>query len=102
VTLTSGAGTKVGLSDPRIRRGTDRAYWIKATPGITAWSRPSVHSDGVVRDLDESIVAFEGNFEVKNLANNGETLLDFEQEEGNTVGSPGVTTEDPVETDSRY
>ena len=25
---------------------------IKATPGITGWSRPSVHSDGAVRHLD--------------------------------------------------
>ncbi len=75
MTLTGGTGTKVGLSDPRVRRGTDRAYRIKATPGITAWLRPSVHSDGVVRDLDESIVASDGNVGVNNSANNGETLL---------------------------
>lgn len=29
-----------------------RAYQIKATPGITAWSGPRVHIDGSVRDLD--------------------------------------------------
>ena len=52
VTLTSGAGTKVGLSDPRVLCGKHRAYRIKATPGITEWSRPSVHSDGAVRYLD--------------------------------------------------
>ena len=27
-------------------------YRIKATPGITGWYRPSVHSDGGVRHLD--------------------------------------------------
>ena len=34
----------------RTRRARDNQ--IKATPGITGWSRPSVHSDGVVRHLD--------------------------------------------------
>ena len=29
-----------------------RDYRIKATPGITGWYRPSVHSDGGVRHLD--------------------------------------------------
>ena len=28
------------------------AHLIKATPGITGWFRPSVHSDGGVRHLD--------------------------------------------------
>ena len=32
------------------RRGKD--HQIKATPGITGWFRPSVHSDGGVRHLD--------------------------------------------------
>ena len=32
--------------------GGDGAYRIKATPGITEWFRPSVHSDGGVRYLD--------------------------------------------------
>jgi len=30
----------------------DGAYRIKATPGITEWSRPRVHIDGAVRYLD--------------------------------------------------
>gem|GEM_PF-403783 len=29
-----------------------RAQRIKATPGITGWSRPIVHIDGAVRHLD--------------------------------------------------
>jgi hypothetical protein len=29
-----------------------KAQRIKATPGITGWYRPSVHSDGGVRHLD--------------------------------------------------
>ena len=32
------------------RSGED--HQIKATPGITGWYRPSVHSDGGVRHLD--------------------------------------------------
>jgi len=35
VTPTSEAGAKAGLSDPRLPRGRQRAYRIKATPGIT-------------------------------------------------------------------
>ena len=50
--LTGRAVRKLGLSDPRMPYGRHRAYRIKATPGITAWFRPSVHSDGGVRDLD--------------------------------------------------
>ena len=52
VRLTGQTGRKLGLSDPRVPCGRHRAYRIKATPGITAWFRPSVHSDGGVRDLD--------------------------------------------------
>ena len=29
-----------------------RAYWIKATLGITGWSHPIVHIDDAVRHLD--------------------------------------------------
>ena len=50
--LTSRAGTKVGLSDLRVPSGRARNHRIKATPGITGLSRPSVHSDGVVWHLD--------------------------------------------------
>jgi len=49
---TSRAGTKVGLSDLLISSGRVRNHRIKATPGITGLSRPSVHSDGVVWHLD--------------------------------------------------
>src|SRR5579859_8238778 len=51
-TPTSGAGTKVGHSDPVVLDGRAIAQRIKATPGITGLSRPSVHSDGVVWHLD--------------------------------------------------
>ena len=51
VRLTSRAGTKVGLSDLRVPSGRARNHRIKATPGITGLSRPSVHSDGVVWHL---------------------------------------------------
>ncbi len=37
---------------PRLKNGMVGAERIKATPGITAWSRPRVHIDGAVRDLD--------------------------------------------------
>jgi hypothetical protein len=50
--LTGRAGAKAGLSDPRMPCGRHRAYRIKVTPGITAWSVPRVHIDGPVRDLD--------------------------------------------------
>ena len=50
--LTSRSDAKAGLSDPRMHYGMHRAYRIKATPGITEWSRPSVQSDGAVRYLD--------------------------------------------------
>ena len=49
---TGRAETKVGPSDPRVTRGSHRAYRIKATPGITGWSRLSVPSDGAVRHLE--------------------------------------------------
>ena len=52
VRLTRRTGTKVGLSDLLIPSGRVRNHRIKATPGITGLSRPSVHSDGVVWHLD--------------------------------------------------
>ena len=51
-TPTSGAGTKVGLSDPVVPRGRAIAQRIKATPGITGLSPPRVHIDGEVWHLD--------------------------------------------------
>jgi hypothetical protein len=51
-TLTSGAGTKVGLSDPVVPRGRAIAQRIKATLGITGLSPPRVHIDGEVWHLD--------------------------------------------------
>ncbi len=49
---TSRAGTKVGLSDLAVARGSAVTYRIKVTPGITGWSLPRVHIDGEVRHLD--------------------------------------------------
>ena len=49
---TPRAGTKVGLSDPAVISGNAVAQRIKATPGITGLSPPSVHSDGEVWHLD--------------------------------------------------
>src|SRR6185312_16107933 len=49
---TGRAGTKVGRSDPTPPRGRGVAYRIKATPGITGLSCPSVHSDVKVWHLD--------------------------------------------------
>ncbi len=49
---TSQAVAKAELSDPTVRYRTAEAHRIKATPGITGQSRPSVHSDGAVRHLD--------------------------------------------------
>ena len=49
---TRRAGTKVGLSDPAALSGKAVDYRIKATPGITGLSCPSVHSDGKVWHLD--------------------------------------------------
>ena len=40
------------LSDPTVVRRNAEAQRIKATPGITGWLCPSVHSDGTVRHLD--------------------------------------------------
>src|SRR5918912_3618228 len=51
-TPTSGAGTKVGLSDPVVPHGRAIAQRIKATPGITGLSPPRVHIDGEVWHLD--------------------------------------------------
>ena len=52
VTPTSGADTKVGLSDPVVPSGRAIAQRIKATPGITGLSPPRVHIDGEVWHLD--------------------------------------------------
>ena len=49
---TSRAGAKAGQSDPTVPCGRAVAYRIKATPGITGLSLPSVHSDGEVWHLD--------------------------------------------------
>ena len=49
---TSRAETKVGQSDPTVPSGRAVAYRIKATPGITGYSLPRVHIDGVVWHLD--------------------------------------------------
>ena len=51
-TPTSGAGTKVGLSDPVALDGRAIAQRIKATLGITGLSPPRVHIDGEVWHLD--------------------------------------------------
>src|SRR5699024_10317491 len=50
--LTSGAGTKVGLSDPVVPHGRAIAQRIKATPGITGLSPPRVHIAGEAWYLD--------------------------------------------------
>src|SRR5699024_9837791 len=50
--LTSRAGTNVGLSDAVVPRGRAIAQRIKATPGITGLSPPRVHIDGEVWHLD--------------------------------------------------
>src|SRR3989344_7144283 len=46
------ADAKAGLSEPMLPRRRGKDHQIKATPGITGWYRPSVHSDGGVRHLD--------------------------------------------------
>ena len=46
------AGAKAGPSEPTLARRSGEDQQIKATPGITGWSCPSVHSDGKVRHLD--------------------------------------------------
>ena len=51
-TPTSGADTKVGLSDPAVEYGIAVAYRIKVTLGITGLSLPRVHIDGGVWHLD--------------------------------------------------
>ena len=49
------ADAKAGLSEPMLPRRRGKDHQIKATPGITGWYRPSVHSDGGVRHLKEEI-----------------------------------------------
>ena len=49
---TSRSGTKVGLSDLTVPHGRAVTQRIKATPGITGLSHPSVHSDDAVWHLD--------------------------------------------------
>ena len=49
------ADAKAGLSEPTLARRSGEDHQIKATPGITGWYRPSVHSDGGVRHLKEEI-----------------------------------------------
>ena len=46
------ADAKAGLSEPTLARRSGEDHQIKATPGITGWFCPSVHSDGKVRHLD--------------------------------------------------
>ena len=46
------ADTKVCVSEPTLVRRNGEDHQIKATPGITGWYHPSVHSDGGVRHLD--------------------------------------------------
>ena len=46
------AGAKAGLSEPLVPRRRAIDQQIKATPGITGWYYPSVHSDDSVRHLD--------------------------------------------------
>src|SRR4028118_1386446 len=50
--LTRRADAKAGHSDPTVESGIAEAQRIKATPGITGLSLPSVHSDGEVWHLD--------------------------------------------------
>lgn len=49
---TSQAGTKVGLSDLAVARGSAVTYRIKVTPGITGLFYPRVQIDGRVWHLD--------------------------------------------------
>ena len=51
-TRMCGADAKAGLSEPTLARRSGEDHQIKATPGITGWFCPSVHSDGRVRHLD--------------------------------------------------
>ncbi len=46
------AGAKAGVSEPIVPRRRANDHQTKATPGITGWYYPSVHSDGSVRHLD--------------------------------------------------
>ncbi len=47
VTQTSGAGTKVGTSDPMVACGCAMAHRLKGTPGITGLSPQESISTGV-------------------------------------------------------
>ena len=49
---TSRADAKAEHNEPTDRFRCGRRHRIKATPGITGWYCPSVHSDGSVRHLD--------------------------------------------------
>ena len=46
------ADAKAGLSEPILARRSGNDHQTKATPGITGWYYPSVHSDDSVRHLD--------------------------------------------------
>ena len=46
------ADAKAGPSEPTVARRSAEDQQIKATPGITGWFWPSVHSDAKVRHLD--------------------------------------------------
>jgi hypothetical protein len=46
------ADAKAGPSEPTLARRSGEDQEIKATPGITGWYYPSVHSDDSVRHLD--------------------------------------------------
>ena len=46
------ADAKAGPSEPTLARRSGEDQRIKATPGITGWYHPSVHSDDGVRHLD--------------------------------------------------
>jgi len=56
------AVAKAGLSEPMLPRRRGKDHQIKATPGITGWYRPSVHSDGGVRHLKEEIGVLQERF----------------------------------------
>jgi hypothetical protein len=46
------ADAKACVSEPTLTRRSGEDHQLKATPGITGWYHPSVHSDGGVRHLD--------------------------------------------------
>ena len=51
-TRMCGADAKAGPSEPMLARRSGKDQQIKATPGITGWSGPSVPSDDQARHLD--------------------------------------------------